>query len=383
MVLAICEDIKILEATLLANTFITLFKIVIPLGIILFASIDVLKAVSGKNESDIKRAQSMIPKRLIAALVAFLIPTLVTVTINLVDDNFEFTSCFTNATEENIEKIKVNMVYSKIAEIETLLKDTESRSTDLYLMIEDANTIVTKLNTEEKIYELEQKILTLRLEVDKRKKIEHDNIEVGETVKLRDDAYQAKDESKKPGGGATSPGNGTLPYYNQCIGEWSNQIFYTGIYCKQACGATSLAMVAAGIGSNKNTTPLDIGNTMKSQGLPAPFETHELYTNQTFLSTFGLKSTRINTGSNKDATMKGIVEALTAGHPVIANVPNHYIVFDHIKDGQIHVLDPGRSEFNNYYTVDGAWNLIADYDSRVSNGVYSAVFAYFYFESAG
>ena len=70
----------------LVGTILTIFKIVIPLLLIIFGMVDLGKAVIGSKEDDIKKATMSLMKRAIAAVVIFFIPTIVSVVIGLVDN---------------------------------------------------------------------------------------------------------------------------------------------------------------------------------------------------------------------------------------------------------------------------------------------------------
>ena len=61
------------------------FKIVIPLLLIIFGMIDLGKAVIASDEKAIKAATNSIIRRLIAAVVIFFIPTIVSAIFGLVD----------------------------------------------------------------------------------------------------------------------------------------------------------------------------------------------------------------------------------------------------------------------------------------------------------
>ena len=62
------------------------FKIVIPLLIIIFGMIDLGKAVISSEEKAIKEATSSIIRRLIAAVVIFFIPTIVGAVFSLIGE---------------------------------------------------------------------------------------------------------------------------------------------------------------------------------------------------------------------------------------------------------------------------------------------------------
>lgn len=68
----------------LVGNILLVFKIVIPLLLIIFGMIDLGKAVIGSDEKAIKEATNSIIRRLIAAVVIFFIPTIVGAVIGLV-----------------------------------------------------------------------------------------------------------------------------------------------------------------------------------------------------------------------------------------------------------------------------------------------------------
>lgn len=66
--------------------FLWIFKIVIPLLVIIFGMIDLGKAVVGSKDEDIKKAAKQLLYRVIAGLCIFLIPTAVSFAFTLVDN---------------------------------------------------------------------------------------------------------------------------------------------------------------------------------------------------------------------------------------------------------------------------------------------------------
>ncbi len=64
------------------------FKIVIPIILIVFGMMDLGKAVVGSKDDDIKKAVKQLAMRAIAAVVIFFIPTLVSMILGLVS-NFQ------------------------------------------------------------------------------------------------------------------------------------------------------------------------------------------------------------------------------------------------------------------------------------------------------
>ena len=69
-------------------------KIVVPLILIIVGMIDLAKAVGEKNEEDIKKAQNKLVKRAIAAVLVFLVVTLVGLLMSLVgNEDYKDASC--------------------------------------------------------------------------------------------------------------------------------------------------------------------------------------------------------------------------------------------------------------------------------------------------
>ena len=68
----------------LVATIIRIIKIVVPILLIIWGMLDFAKAVISQKEDDIKAGQAKFMKRLIAALIVFLIVTVVQLAINIV-----------------------------------------------------------------------------------------------------------------------------------------------------------------------------------------------------------------------------------------------------------------------------------------------------------
>lgn len=69
----------------LVGQVLFIFKIVIPLLLIIFGMIDLGKAVVGSKDDDVKKAISHLAFRAVAAVVIFFIPTLVGFIFTIVD----------------------------------------------------------------------------------------------------------------------------------------------------------------------------------------------------------------------------------------------------------------------------------------------------------
>lgn len=69
----------------LVGNILTIFKIVIPILILIFGMIDLGKAVIASKDDEIKKAAKSLLFRVIAGLVIFFIPTLISFVFTIVD----------------------------------------------------------------------------------------------------------------------------------------------------------------------------------------------------------------------------------------------------------------------------------------------------------
>ena len=72
-----------------------IIQIVIPVGIIVLGSIDLGKAVVANDEKAIKKAQSTLAKRFVAAIITFLVALIVYIALGVVGDE-NWKDCWKN-----------------------------------------------------------------------------------------------------------------------------------------------------------------------------------------------------------------------------------------------------------------------------------------------
>ena len=77
------------------STIVLIIKIVVPVLLVIFGSIDFLKAVIAQKEDEIKKGQQTFIKRLIAAVIVFFVVQVVQLIINFASiDNDSIVNCF-------------------------------------------------------------------------------------------------------------------------------------------------------------------------------------------------------------------------------------------------------------------------------------------------
>ena len=84
----------------LTSFVVTVLEVAIPVIIVIFAMIDLIKAITAGKEDEMKKAQGVVIKRLIAGALVFFIFAIVKLLINMVDKNasgiIDCMNCFIN-----------------------------------------------------------------------------------------------------------------------------------------------------------------------------------------------------------------------------------------------------------------------------------------------
>ena len=104
-ILAACGDEALLTILSVVRSAINLVTFAIPIILIVLGVVDLSKAVIASDEKKTKEAQKMFTTRLIYAVVIFLIPTIITLLFNLLDnpvfssevDGYTWVDCWRDA----------------------------------------------------------------------------------------------------------------------------------------------------------------------------------------------------------------------------------------------------------------------------------------------
>lgn len=107
----ICDTIGFLQVMNLAKIAINIIRFLVPILIIVFMIKDLVKNVINPNN---KEGMKSITNRLIAAIIVFLVPTIIDLLINLINDatdneystNYKLSSCYVNANKSCIQNIR-------------------------------------------------------------------------------------------------------------------------------------------------------------------------------------------------------------------------------------------------------------------------------------
>ncbi len=103
-----CNNPEPLQVLLFVKYFITIVKILVPLLLIFFGSVDLIKAIVANKPDDLNKSIFSIVKKVIAGIIIFFLPTLITIVLNLV--NSDFSMCEENLTQEKINELKNKII---------------------------------------------------------------------------------------------------------------------------------------------------------------------------------------------------------------------------------------------------------------------------------
>lgn len=159
-ILSICDNPDVLQVMRIVNIVITIIKIAVPILLIIFIMIELISAIT--DEEKLKKVTTGAVKKFIAAVLIFLIPTLVQaiVVVTLGNENAAdgYKNCLKNLTLEQI-----NQIYEQNA-IDAI---TKAESTLDYNDYSNAVILVHKIKDTEKKSDYLRRLDTLKSKINK------------------------------------------------------------------------------------------------------------------------------------------------------------------------------------------------------------------------
>lgn len=110
LLLSGCENPDVLSVIYFIEKILNVAFIIIPIGLILFITIDLVKTILNGDDKAEKTNNKIIVKRLILAIAIFFIPTIITLLTNLMSNAgiefaTEYKKCM-NVTKERIDEAR-------------------------------------------------------------------------------------------------------------------------------------------------------------------------------------------------------------------------------------------------------------------------------------
>ena len=113
----ICTDVELLNILSIFKGLIQFATIVVPVILVIFVIIDIIKTISS-GDVDTKKLFKSISKRLIAAVLVFLVPFIIEIALNILPtQNLYYLDCYKNASSDavlSIAKSNADEVMNKL-----------------------------------------------------------------------------------------------------------------------------------------------------------------------------------------------------------------------------------------------------------------------------
>lgn len=97
----LCSNTNLLQVIHIVRTVINILQIAVPVALILWGTLDIGKAVIAGDEKKMKEAQKPFIKRIVYAVIAFLVPFIVSIVMGYVG-NTEWKNCWTAAKDVEV-----------------------------------------------------------------------------------------------------------------------------------------------------------------------------------------------------------------------------------------------------------------------------------------
>ena len=358
-ILSLCDSGDVLSVFRIVNIIIMIIKVVVPILLIIVGMVTLMKSIKTGNEDLLAKAKKQLVSNCIAAVIIFLVPTLVNVLARLSsNDGNSYLSCLNNATIENI-----NQAY--ITQAEALLASSEENLN--YNGYYSAVTVVSKIKDAALRKQYNEKLATMY------KAIEAELKERNEQEKPTGDGGTASDGTPLGDGSA-------FPTYIQCDSRWGNKSYNGTNLCNAGCGYTSLAMVISGIKRDPTITPDSVheyiyGNRI-SVNPGGGAITDAALCDSRVASHYGVKIEVLfgRDSVGKTEASNRIVNALNQGKKVVLLRPGHYIALSGT-GSQIEVHDPAWYGKNGVYDINGVYNTFGCNKSGSCGFVYAVAYS--------
>ena len=87
-----CSDVAVSNIMYLVGVVVAVIRIAVPIILIVMGMVDLVKALTSQEDKEIKAATKLIVKRVVIAVIIFLVPTIVRLVMNLISQN-EYQQC--------------------------------------------------------------------------------------------------------------------------------------------------------------------------------------------------------------------------------------------------------------------------------------------------
>ena len=120
MILSLCSDANVLKILRYIKIVINIIFLIVPILLLITASISYLKAISNADKDGIAKTNKAMISKCIAAVIIFFIPLITKMIVKLAStDENDYISCIENATPEGISNAYVKNANDTVKKVKT------------------------------------------------------------------------------------------------------------------------------------------------------------------------------------------------------------------------------------------------------------------------
>ena len=120
MILSLCSDANVLKILRYIKIVINIIFLIVPILLLVTASISYLKAISNADKDGIAKTNKAMISKCIAAVIIFFIPLITKMIVKLAStDENDYISCIENATPEGISNAYVKNANDTVKKVKT------------------------------------------------------------------------------------------------------------------------------------------------------------------------------------------------------------------------------------------------------------------------
>ncbi len=343
----ICRNPDFLSIIAVFKTVIEITFIIVPVILIIFVMIDVVKGVAGGPDK-IKKIFSDSAKRIIAAVLIFFVAIIVDLGLGIVGGtSSKYSNCYENATSENITGIRVELAEEAVS----LAENNRTQQN-----VSDAAALVDAIADEDIKTALQSRVDIMQGALNDIKESQRPNIAITDVTNNSDltiDAYDATVTNNDFEGIYFDDGQiDKVAYYSQTDSKWRNDSYADGTINSHGCGPAAMAIIISTLTGENHDVPEMAELAAKLGGEATGGTTRQFIRDSA--EEFGL------TVDDKDISKQDVIDALENEKLVVAimgrgNFSNnaHFIVLRGLdENGKILVADPASLSRSKT-----AWNL--------------------------
>ena len=167
MILSLCTDANVLKILRYIKIVINIIFVIVPILLLVTASISYLKAISNADKDGIAKTNKAMISKCIAAVIIFFIPLITKMIVRLAStDENDYISCIENATPEGISNAYVKNANDTVKKVKTSYEINDyNKAKDTIRNIDDElekRALTKELEDAKVIIDLKQNINDLK-----------------------------------------------------------------------------------------------------------------------------------------------------------------------------------------------------------------------------